>query len=161
MLSGSYSNNASLHKIICSSCVKFLYWGTKPFWSYIWFSLTHKVPWVCFNPHGIKEDKASNSKGFHPPMSYLARSYLAKINNLFAKRQRDERKKIRNPSIFNIIRWCAGLLGQTTHRPSLWCSKYYFFSRFLAEFFAKIISIYLFIFLKKLKSKEFWVPQVY
>ena len=143
MLSGSYSNNASLHKIICSSCVKFFYWGTKPFWSYIWFSLTHKVPWVCFNPHGIKEDKASNSKGFHPPMSYLARSYLAKINNLFAKRQRDERKKIRNPSIFNIIRWCAGSLGRTTHRPSVWCSKYYFFSLFLAKSFSKIVSIFL------------------
>ena len=47
-----------------------------------------------------------------------------------------------NLTIFNIIRWVAGSMGQTTHRPSIWCSKYYFFSWFLAEFFAKIVSIY-------------------
>ena len=54
----------------------------------------------------------------------------------------------------------AGPMGQMNRRPSVWCSKYYFFSWFLAEFFAKILSIYLFIFLKKYKnkSKEFWVP---
>ena len=32
-----------------------------------------------------------------------------------------------NPSIYNIIRWFAGPMGQTTHQPSIWCSKYYFF----------------------------------
>ena len=32
-----------------------------------------------------------------------------------------------NPTIYNIIRWFAGLLGQMTHRPSIWCSKYLFF----------------------------------
>ena len=54
----------------------------------------------------------------------------------------------------------AGPMGQMNPRPSVWCSKYYFFSWFLAEFFAKILSLYLFIFLKKYKnkSKEFWVP---
>ena len=54
----------------------------------------------------------------------------------------------------------AGPMGQMNRRPSVWCSKYYFFSWFLSEFFAKILSIYLFIFLKKYKnkSKEFWVP---
>ena len=38
------------------------------------------------------------------------------------------RKDIKNPSIFNIIRWLAVSLGRTTHRPSVWCSKHYFFS---------------------------------
>ena len=46
------------------------------------------------------------------------------------------------------INWrsVAGPMGQINRRPSVWCSKYYFFSWFLAEFFAKILSIYLFIF---------------
>ena len=30
-------------------------------------------------------------------------------------------------SIFNIIRWFAGLVGRSSQRPSVWCSKYYFF----------------------------------
>ena len=32
-----------------------------------------------------------------------------------------------NPTIYNIIRWFTGSLGQMTSRPSVWCSKYYFF----------------------------------
>ena len=31
------------------------------------------------------------------------------------------------PSIYNIIRWFAGTMGQTTRGPSVWCSKCYFF----------------------------------
>ena len=66
-----------------------------------------------------------------------------------------------NPSIYNIIRWVAWMMGQTNCPPSVWCSKYYYyFSWFIAKFFAKILSIYFLIFLKKLqnKNKEFWVP---
>ena len=33
----------------------------------------------------------------------------------------------KNPTIFNIIRWVAGLLGRSSHWPSVWCSKYFFF----------------------------------
>ena len=33
-----------------------------------------------------------------------------------------------NPSIYNKIRWFAGLMGQTIRRPCVWCPKYYFFS---------------------------------
>ena len=33
-----------------------------------------------------------------------------------------------NPSIYNIISWFAGLKRKMTRRPSIWCSKYYFFS---------------------------------
>ena len=32
-----------------------------------------------------------------------------------------------NPSTFNIIRWLAGSLEQTTQCPIVWCSKHYFF----------------------------------
>ena len=32
-----------------------------------------------------------------------------------------------NPTIYNIIRWFAGLLGRMTRGPSVWCSKHYFF----------------------------------
>ena len=32
----------------------------------------------------------------------------------------------KNPSIYNLIRWFAGPMGQTTHWPSVWCYKYYF-----------------------------------
>ena len=31
-----------------------------------------------------------------------------------------------NPTIFNIIRWVAGLMGQLTHQASVWCFKYHF-----------------------------------
>ena len=35
-------------------------------------------------------------------------------------------KSTKKQSIFNIIHWLAGAMGQMTHRPSIWCSKYYF-----------------------------------
>ena len=50
--------------------------------------------------------------------------------------------KIRQSKINS--RSVAGPMGQMNRQPSVWCSKYYFFSWFLAEFFAKILSIYLF-----------------
>ena len=68
----------------------------------------------------------------------------------------------KNPTIYNIIQWFTGSLGQMTHRPSVWCSKYYFFSQFLAKFFAKIVSIYFSIFFykfTKIKIKSFECPK--
>ena len=38
-----------------------------------------------------------------------------------------------NSSIYNIMRWFAGMLGQKTHLPNVWCSKHYFFSLFLID----------------------------
>ena len=67
----------------------------------------------------------------------------------------------KNPSIYNIICWVAWTMGQTNRQPRVWCSKYYFFSWFLAKFFAKILSIYFLIFFYikiQNKNKEFWVP---
>ena len=37
------------------------------------------------------------------------------------------RKWFTNPTIYNIICWFAGLMGQMTRRPCVWHSKYYFF----------------------------------
>ena len=45
-----------------------------------------------------------------------------------------------NLSIYNIICRVAWTMGQTNRWPSVWCSKYYFFSWFLAKLFAKILS---------------------
>ena len=56
----------------------------------------------------------------------------------------------KNPTIYNIIRWFAGPMGQTTRRPSIWCSKYYLFSHnFSQNSFQKILTIYFFITLQK------------
>ena len=45
----------------------------------------------------------------------------------------------KNPTIYNIIRWFAGLLGQMTQRPGVWCSNYYsFFHNFLQKSFLLI-----------------------
>ena len=35
--------------------------------------------------------------------------------------------RTRNPSIYNIIRWFAGQMWQTTLQPCVWCSKNYSF----------------------------------
>ena len=38
---------------------------------------------------------------------------------------------IKNPTIYNIIRWFTDSPGRMTRRPSIWCSKHYFFHNFL------------------------------
>ena len=48
-------------------------------------------------------------------------------------------RETRNPTIFNIIPWVAGSLGQTTHQTSICCSKYYFFHNFLQTSLQKIL----------------------
>ena len=66
----------------------------------------------------------------------------------------------RNPSISNILRWVAGTMGQMNRRPSIWCSKYFFFHDFLQNSLQKYFQSICLSFLKKYKnkSKEFWVP---
>ena len=54
----------------------------------------------------------------------------------------------------NLQRWVARTMGQTNRRPRVWCSKYYFFSWFLAKFFAKILSIYFLIFFYKITKMK-------
>ena len=67
----------------------------------------------------------------------------------------------RNPTISNIICWVARSMGRSLHRPSVWCSKCYFFI-ISTKFFAKILLIvFTIIFFynstKKKINKEFWV----
>ena len=55
--------------------------------------------------------------------------------------------RFRNQSIFNIIRWNAESMGETTRGPSVWCSNYYCFLIWKTPFnlffynFTKIIII--------------------
>ena len=65
-----------------------------------------------------------------------------------------------NPTIFNIICWLAGSMGQTTHQPSVWCSKYYLFFIISFKILCKNCSIYLLIFYKftKIRIKSFECP---
>ena len=66
--------------------------------------------------------------------------------------------KIRQSKINS--RWVAGPIGQRNRRPSVWCSKYYFFYYFFKKFLPKsfqFISLFFYNFIKN-KNKEFWVP---
>jgi hypothetical protein len=55
----------------------------------------------------------------------------------------------RNPTIYNIICWFAGPMGQTTPRPSVWRSKYFFFR--ISYRHSKLF-IFIFVILKKNKK---------
>ena len=70
-----------------------------------------------------------------------------------------------NLTIFNIIRWVDGLMGQWSHQPSAWCSKYYLFFIISCKIFCKdpfnlFLYFYfnLFFHFYKNNNKEFWVP---
>ena len=65
----------------------------------------------------------------------------------------------KNQSIFNIIRWVTGLMGQTTRRPSVWCSQYYLFFIISCKILCKnLFKFFFYNFTKKIKmsvlSKE-------
>ena len=67
-----------------------------------------------------------------------------------------ERSKSKNPSILDILSLVGGTIVQMNRRPSVWCSKYYFFSWFLAKYFAKSLSIHSFFQkITKIKLKSF------
>ena len=62
-------------------------------------------------------------------------------------------RMIWNPSIYNIIvRWFAGSLGQMTCRPSVWCSKHYFFN------FLELGHFYLCKFIKRIRK---WIEMIF
>ena len=67
-----------------------------------------------------------------------------------------------NPTIFNIIRWVTGSLGQMTHRSSVWCSKHYFF--FFHNFYRVLKTLYFYFckndFCKKLWKKKYLEHQM-
>ena len=67
-----------------------------------------------------------------------------------------------NPSISNMLRWVAGTTGQLNHRPSVWCSKYYFFFIISWKILCKkpFNSFYYFFYkITKLKIKSFECPK--
>ena len=64
-----------------------------------------------------------------------------------------------NPSIYNIIRWFAGPMGQTTRQPSVWCSKYYFFTKNLQNSLQKPFQFFFFNKITKMKIKSFECPK--
>ena len=69
---------------------------------------------------------------------------------------------IKHQSIYNIIRWVAGMMGQRNRRPSVWCSKYFFFHDFLQNSLQKSFQFFFLIFFKKtskIKIKSFECPK--
>ena len=65
---------------------------------------------------------------------------------------------IRNLSIYKVIRWLAGPMGQTTRRPSVWCSKYYFFFHNFLQILKKSFNLFFYNF-TKIKIKSFECPK--
>ena len=59
----------------------------------------------------------------------------------------------KNPTIYNIMRWFAGPMGQTTRQPSVWRSKYFFFSYRLRAL--KTLYFHFCNFIKKMNWKGF------
>ena len=51
-----------------------------------------------------------------------------------------------------MIRWFAGLMGQTTLRPSGWCSKHYSFHNFLTLYLCKTIKKWIETILQEIKK---------
>ena len=58
---------------------------------------------------------------------YLLLQYEGVLGAFKSLHVYNESKDIRNLTIFNIIHWVTGSMGQSSHWPSVWCSKYYFF----------------------------------
>ena len=80
-------------------------------------------------------------------IKYLIRRRTAPI--LFKPEYRESPDKIRQFKINS--RWVAGPIGQTNHRPSDWCSKYYFFLNFIGWGHSKLFTL-IFVFSKKNKQ---------
>ena len=94
---------------------------------------------IVFDCHSISPLQLGTSRKYKCKRLFLVLIVWIKI---------DQRSngQVKNSSIYNILRLDAGSFVQMNQRPSVWCSKTYFFSQFLAKFFAKIISIYFLIF---------------
>ena len=107
-----------------------------------------KIPKICtelaqpkFRPHSVEwqTDSSVQKQWFMPylidmsfvlPLKALSRKddFFFILQKLLRRFEKVLHRMIWNPSIYNIIvRWFAGSLGQMTCRPSVWCSKHYFF----------------------------------
>ena len=56
-----------------------------------------------------------------------------------------------NPTIFDIVRWFAGSMGHTTHRPSVSCSKFFFFIIYYRLWALKTLYTYFYKVIKKIE----------
>ena len=118
----------------------------------------HKIPCLqkaFHNPPTIL------SRSSHDPPKIFQRSFND-LSNILQKHQTVlPQSSIWNPSIYNIIRWVAWIMGQTNRRPSVWCSKYYFFHDFLQNSLQKSFQfIFLFLYkITKIKIKSFECPK--
>ena len=63
-----------------------------------------------------------------------------------------------NPIIFNIC-WVDGMMGWSSHRPSVWCSKYYFFSNVLKNSLQKSFQFFFSFFYNFTKIKSLECPK--
>ena len=54
-----------------------------------------------------------------------------------------------NPSIYNLIRWFAGPMGQMNRQPSVWCSKNFFF---IVSYRLRHSKLFIFVFIILLKN---------
>ena len=91
--------------------------------------------WLTFSGHYLVQCIRSNSLVLH----FLLRQYIVWYVQGCNQRWACRALGITNPTIFNIICWVAGSLGRMTHRPSVWCSKYFIlFHNFLQNFLQKL-----------------------
>ena len=71
-------------------------------------------------------------------------------------------RESKNPSIYNIIYWVAWTIGQRNCRPSIWCSKYYFFFMISCKILYKNpFNLFSYLFHKITKIKSFECPKFY
>ena len=78
--------------------------------------------------------------------------WLGLVTKLYMRCSKISLVRFKNPTIYNIIRWFDGLPGQMTHRPSVWCSKQYFFSWFLLDLGQS--KLFIFYFCKFMKNRK-------
>ena len=97
---------------------------------------------------GLKKIHATTTHEFGLNACCATFKFNSKLGNLTS----------RNPTISNIIWWVARSMGWSSHRPSVWCSKCYFFHSFykiLCKILLIVFTIIFFITLQKKLIKSF------
>ena len=93
--------------------------------------------------------------------SFILNSFMLKTS-IFFSIHCEQNFELADLKSVNMIRWVAWTMGQINRRPTVWCSNYYFFSWFLAKFFAKKSFHFIFSFfyeITKIKIKSFKCPK--
>ena len=96
-----------------------------------------KAQWSEF-PNFIQQLKVSKSRKQFMVSSILPKNKQKQFNLRYHKSKVEfvhsffgRIEATINPSIYNILRWVAWMMGQANCRPRVWCSKYYLFLYFL------------------------------